>query len=252
MSNATQDASLAIEQVSHLRDLEASLRGRLAACASLRRVKRGGHLFGEGETSEGLFIVVSGELKLMRAGPDQREQIFYIARRDRLIVEGLRFDEAPYAVNAVAIRASSAWLLRNADLRAIGSDSPALLMRLLNLRARRADRNLALIADLSLRTVPERLAAFIRTQVALLEAEGQHTMSFPRILTTETVAGRLGTVREEVSRGLAMLERSGALKVSPQVIEVVDLERLERHAYGETKQSVGRVSGAPLPAERTR
>lgn len=56
-----------------------------------------------------------------------------------------------------------------------------------------------------------------------------------RDLTTETVAGRLGTVREEISRGLALLEREGALKVTPDMIEVLDLARLEAIAYGRKK-----------------
>ena len=49
------------------------------------------------------------------------------------------------------------------------------------------------------------------------------------------MAGRLGTVREEISRGLAQLERKGALKVSPDVIEVVDRKLLERIAYGSSR-----------------
>ena len=56
-----------------------------------------------------------------------------------------------------------------------------------------------------------------------------------RDLTTETVAGRLGTVREEISRGLAYLEREGALKVSPDLIQILDLDRLETIAYGRRK-----------------
>ena len=35
-------------------------------------------------------------------------------------------------------------------------------------------------------------------------------------------------MREEISRGLAYLERQGALAVSPDLIEVKDLQRLER------------------------
>ena len=69
------------------------------------------------------------------------------------------------------------------------------------------------------------------------EAKGQDARNLVRDLTTETVAGRLGTVREEISRGLAYLERQGALSVSPDLIEVVDLARLEQIAYGPKKGS---------------
>jgi DNA-binding transcriptional regulator LsrR (DeoR family) len=58
-----------------------------------------------------------------------------------------------------------------------------------------------------------------------------------RDLTTETVAGRLGTVREEISRGLALLEREGALKVTPDLIEILDVPKLEAIAFGRAKKA---------------
>ena len=64
---------------------------------------------------------------------------------------------------------------------------------------------------------------------------GEDPAHLVRDLTTETVAGRLGTVREEISRGLAYLEREGALKVTPDLIEILDLARLESIAYGRRK-----------------
>jgi len=71
--------------------------------------------------------------------------------------------------------------------------------------------------------------------VVMREANGQDSRNLVRDLTTETVAGRLGTVREEISRGLAYLERQGALSVSPDLIEIVDAKRLEQIAYGPKK-----------------
>ena len=100
----------------------------------------------------------------------------------------------------------------------------------------RGDRALALVSDLSLRTVPARLASFLCALVAARSAKGEDQTTLVRDLTTETVAGRLGTVREEISRGLAYLEREGAVKVTPDVIEVKDPARLEAIAYGQSRK----------------
>lgn len=226
-----------IRSVPSLSALNRSFCEALAKNAVLRKVTRGENLFCEGKPAEGLFLICSGEVKITRHAHDGREQIFYIARANRPVVEGLRFDEGAYGASAVALRPSTAWLLLNKDIAKQGEQSPALLLAMIDLRAKRADRNVALISDLSLRTVPTRLASFICTQVAMREAQGLDPNSFVRVLTTETVAGRLGTVREEVSRGLAYLEREGALKVSPQVIHITDRQRLETLAYGENKNS---------------
>ena len=135
------------------------------------------------------------------------------------------------------MRAARAILIPNEFLTRLGDRRPQVLRTLIDMRAKRSDRTLQLVSDLSLRTVPARLASFLCTLVAMREAKGQDSRNLVRDLTTETVAGRLGTVREEISRGLAYLERQGALNVSPDLIEVVDLERLEQIAFGPKKGS---------------
>ena len=130
------------------------------------------------------------------------------------------------------MRQASALLISNADIRELAEKRPLIMRAMVDLRARRVDRLLVLISDLSLRTVPARLASFLCTLVAQRNARGEDAKTLMRDLTTETVAGRLGTVREEISRGLALLEREGAVKVSPDMIVVEDLARLEAIAYG--------------------
>jgi CRP/FNR family transcriptional regulator len=204
----------------------------LSALAEVRKVIRGAPLFQEGQVAEGLFVVRTGEVKLVKTARDGREQILYLARPGRPITEGLRFDGGTYSASAVAMRQATALLWTNQGIAELGERRPQLMRAMVDLRARRADRLLALISDLSLRTVPARLASFLCTLVAQRNARGEDPKTLVRDLTTETVAGRLGTVREEISRGLALLEREGAVRVSPDVIVVEDLARLEAIAYG--------------------
>jgi CRP/FNR family transcriptional regulator len=204
----------------------------LSALAEVRKAIRGAPLFQEGQVAEGLFVIRTGEVKLVKTARDGREQILYLARPGRPITEGLRFDGGTYSATAVAMRQATALLWTNQALAELGERRPPLMRAMVDLRARRADRLLALISDLSLRTVPARLASFLCTLVAQRNARGEDPKTLVRDLTTETVAGRLGTVREEISRGLALLEREGAVRVSPDVIVVEDLARLEAIAYG--------------------
>ncbi len=204
----------------------------LSGLAEVRKAIRGAPLFQEGQVAEGLFVVRTGEVKLVKTAKDGREQILYLARPGRPITEGLRFDGGTYSASAVAMRQATALLWTNRAIAELGERRPHLLRAMVDLRARRADRLLALISDLSLRTVPARLASFICTLVAQRTARGEDPRTLVRDLTTETLAGRLGTVREEISRGLALLEREGAVRVSPDVIVVEDLARLEAIAYG--------------------
>ena len=235
MAIAPRSADELLRDVAVLQDLPPADMKLLADASEVRKAARGAPLFSEGHPGEGLYVVRTGEVKLTKSGKDGREQILYLARPGRPIVEGIRFDGGNYPASAVAMRAASAVLVPNDSLWSIGERRPHVLRAIIDLRARRADRNLMLVSDLSLRTVPARLASFLCTLVARRQTKGQDARNLVRDLTTETVAGRLGTVREEISRGLAYLEREGALKVSPDLIEVVDVDRLEAIAYGSKK-----------------
>ncbi|MGF1466740.1 MAG: Crp/Fnr family transcriptional regulator [Sandaracinaceae bacterium] len=235
MAIAPRTADELLRDVPVIQDLPPADIHALAEGAEIRKAAKGSPLFSEGQVAEGLFVVRTGEIKLTKSGRDGREQIIYLARPGRPIVEGIRFDEGTYPATAVAMRAASAVLVSNQLLSGLGERRPVVLRAMIDLMAKREARVLKLVSDLSLRTVPSRLASFLCTLVAARESRGEDTRNLVRDLTTETVAGRLGTVREEISRGLALLEREGALKVTPDLIEVVDRRRLESIAFGRRK-----------------
>lgn len=235
MAIAPRSADELLRDVPVLRDLPAPDLHALAEGNEVRKTVKGAPLFSEGQPAEGLFIVRTGEVKLTKSGRDGREQIIYLARPGRPIVEGVRFDGGVYPATAVAMRTASAILITNDHISALGERRPAIFRAVIDLLAKREAKTLKLVSDLSLRTVPSRLASFLCTLVAARESRGEDARNLVRDLTTETVAGRLGTVREEISRGLALLEREGALKVTPDLIEVVDLARLESIAFGRKK-----------------
>jgi len=235
MAIAPRTAEELLRDVPVIKDLPSHDVHALAEAAEIRKAAKGAPLFGEGQAAEGFFVVRTGEIKLTKSGRDGREQIIYLARPGRPIVEGIRFDGGNYPATAIAMRAASAVLISNSVLTTLGDRRPIIQRAVINLMAKRTTKTLKLVSDLSLRTVPSRLASFLVTLVTARESRGEDARNLVRDLTTETVAGRLGTVREEISRGLALLEREGALKVTPDLIEVVDLHRLEQIAFGRKK-----------------
>ena len=237
MAIAPRTADELLRDVPIIQDLPPQDIHALAEGSEIRKAAKGAPLFSEGQPAEGFFVVRPGEVKLTKGGRDGREQIIYLARPGRPIIEGIRFDGGNYPATAVAMRAASAVLLSNDLLSSLGERRPGIFRSMINLMAKRESKTLKLVSDLSLRTVPSRLASFLCSLVAARENRNEDARNLVRDLTTETVAGRLGTVREEISRGLAYLEREGALKVTPDLIEVVDIQRLEQIAYGRKKGS---------------
>ena len=200
-------------------------------CAETIEVKRKRSVFRRGEPGPGLFIVKSGEFKLSLISSEGREQILYLAEPGKLINEGFLPPDVQCAASAFAMTDSEAWRFDTDQIiRLIGRSQP-LAMALMRHMAFRANRLIDLVLDLSLRSVERRLASFLLTLATRAGAEQGKPCVIPRQLDMNTVAARLGTVREEISRALNRMQRDGILSLSRQEIVVLDLNALERITY---------------------
>ncbi|MCZ7680492.1 MAG: Crp/Fnr family transcriptional regulator [Sandaracinaceae bacterium] len=124
MAIAPRSADELLRDVDVIRDLPPQDLHALAEGTEIRKAAKGAPLFSEGQPAEGLFIVRTGEVKLTKSGRDGREQIIYLARPGRPVVEGIRFDGGAYPATAVAMRTASAVLVPNEHIAAIGGAPP--------------------------------------------------------------------------------------------------------------------------------
>jgi CRP-like cAMP-binding protein len=204
---------------------------QLNQIAELLDVKRKRSLFRRGEPGPGLFLVKSGEFKLSLISSEGREQILYLAEPGKLIGEGFLPRDVQCAASAFAMLDSEVWRLETDAVVKLVARSEALAFALMRQMAFRANRLIDLVLDLSLRSVERRLASFLFTLAVRNNAEQGTPCVIPRQLDMNTVAARLGTVREEISRALNRMQRNGILSLSRQEIVVLDLGALERVTY---------------------
>jgi len=207
-----------------------------AAAASLRprRVSRGEIIFGRGDLFTELFVVALGRVKVGLTGEGGREQILSIATAGTTIGEA-PFHEAPararHVVTATALEDAIVWAIARDELERLIESSPPFARALLSVVARRVRALVELVEEVTLHGVPERLAAFLLAHVRREGDLGARPFAIVRSLAVETVAGRLGTVREEVQRALRLLADAKIIELSRREIVVVDLERLERASW---------------------
>lgn len=204
---------------------------RLGNIAELVDVKRKRSIFRRGESGPGLFLVKSGEFKLSLISSEGREQILYLAEPGKLIGEAFLPKDVPCAASAFAMVDSEVWRFETDSVVRLVATSEHLAFALMRQMAFRANRLIDLILDLSLRSVQRRLASFLFTLAIRNGAEQGKPAIIPRQLDMNTVAARLGTVREEISRALNRMQRDGILSLSRQEIVVLDLAALERVTY---------------------
>jgi CRP/FNR family transcriptional regulator len=205
--------------------------GSMCEISELLEVKRKRSIFRRGEPGPGLFLVKTGEFKLSLISSEGREQILYLAEPGKLIGEGFLPRDVQCAASAFAMLDSEVWRFDSDGVVKLIGKNEDLAFALMRQMAFRANRLIDLVLDLSLRSVERRLASFLFTLAVRNGAEQGKPTVIPRQLDMNTVAARLGTVREEISRALNRMQRNGILSLSRQEIVVLDLGALERVTY---------------------
>lgn len=188
---------------------------RIAAHASPRRFDAGELIMAQGETGDGLYFVISGQVHLIIDSADGREQIF------RTVASGDSFNEIPVfdggnnPVGAVAAADTQLFIVpRQAILEVLASD-PRLALNALRVFAGRLRQVVALTEGFSFQHVDARLATL------LLGHRAKHGDD-PLHLTQQEIAAMVGAARQVVSRILNEFQAAGGVEMSRRSIRVLD------------------------------
>jgi len=207
----------------YFRDLGPREVAAIARAASLRSLVRGEVLALEGEPCTTVYLVLEGRVRALKMSPQGREQVVRELRPPEVVHLVPALDDGPLpATIRAATRATLVAFPREAFRRILTQHPPVArpVLRDLAVRLRRCT---VLIEDLSLRTVPERLARLLLERAR----EAPET----RRMTQQEMAMQLGTVREVVARSLAQFEAQGWIHMERGTIEILDLGALR--AIGE-------------------
>ena len=177
------------------------------AAAVKRNLKSGESLFHLGNSSEGLYKVVAGRIRLSRVDRSGHEIILYVAGAGETIAEASLYSPA-YHCDAIAGTEAQVLLYpKRAMLAAFAKDDKAaqaftamLARQVMNLRTRIEQRNI--------RSARERVRHFLALNT---DADGR-TIELSG--TLKDLAAELGLTHEALYRTLAALERAGEIRRS--------------------------------------
>lgn len=192
----------------------------LAARCGIRPYAAGESLFSEGEPCKGLYIVVSGRIRIFKTSSSGREQVLAIEGPGASVAELPVFDGGPYPASGSALETSELLFVSRADLRAICLEKPQVALKILQVVGSRLRRLVGIIEELSFTTVRHRLISW------LLRQAGSQP-SFTLAASHQELAAQIGTVRELVSRNLARLQAQSFIEMNGREIRILDREGLE-------------------------
>ena len=216
-----------IDRVDFLRSLSAGAKDDVAARAVTRRFAAGAHLWSAGAEPRGLFVILTGRVRVV-AAHGKRQHVIHTEEAGATIGEVPLFAGGSYPATAIAWGEVECLVLDRAALTSAIRANPEIAFVLL---ARLAERVRHLLGRLSARTADPaaaRVAAYILARPVASDA------TFTLGLTQQQLAEEVGTVREVVVRLLRRFMADGTIERRGRGRYVLrDEELLRRHATGE-------------------
>lgn len=191
--------------------LSGELLAQLATRGDTRHFARNEVLINEGDVSDALYLLVSGELKVFTRDEKGRELVYNMLAPGEFFGE-LFLDGGLRSASVKAVADAECIVVGQAEIRDFMKDYPEfadLLVRTLIERLRLATQ---LSRSLALNGAYERTLAVLK-QVAVAEGDA-HVI--PAHFTQQEIANRVGVTREMVNHVFRELTRGGLLEKDEQ------------------------------------
>lgn len=202
----------------------------LLATGRLAGMRAGDVLFREGDRTQYVPFVLSGEVKLVKMGPQGKEYVLHLTRGGAFPDPGALFYEAPLPATAVALGPGRLLWLERGSMDRLLDEEPALARWLLRLLAARQRLFVNKVAgSQGIISVSRRVAGWLLHRSRM--EEGSRRLVLPG--TRELLARLLGLSRESLSRELNKLDREGLIRLQRRQVELLDMAALERRARQE-------------------
>lgn len=227
---ALPEIHLALAEMPNLQDIHFDTIALLASGARRLEFGRSESVFHRGSSPTGLYFVISGGVKLMTLGPDNRARVVELFQPCGMFGEIGVFTGASYRTWTQTIAPSTLLeVSRECVLAAVDCDHK-LAVRMLTAVTARTQRLIDSISCTSPSTAAVRVAAYI-----LELADRSDTPDGPVLLPASkgTIASLLNLSQESLSRVLRRMKDAGLLMVSGRRIRIHDRQRLSQILRGD-------------------
>jgi CRP/FNR family transcriptional regulator len=215
-----------LRQVPLLGGLPPDVFGQIAALAGVRNLTRGEVIFAAGERAEFLPLLLAGQVKLYRTGPDGREQVLHLVRAPASFAEAAVFGPGVFPATAQAVDAGRLATVPREELLALLRRRPEVALALLVSLSVWLRRLADLVDGLSLHTVEERVAAYLWSVFVRSGKPLRPGLEVRLEDAKHLIAALCGTAPEVLSRTFRKLEADGAVRVTGPTAELLDPARL--------------------------
>jgi CRP-like cAMP-binding protein len=204
---------------------------RMAVASQSRRLLRGEELFHAGQSCQGLYLVVEGQVKLYAKASNGHEKVIEVIGPGGCVTEGLMLNDLGHSVNASVLADSHVLIVPKAVLLAEIERSPGLAVRMLTGMSHRLQDLRREIEAVTLHSGVQRVVDYLLRAPAAVEAlpnAPDLTVSLPA--SKGTIASLLSVTPEHFSRILHELQAQGLIEVDRRHIKILDAQGLASYA----------------------
>lgn len=212
---------------SFLDSLTASDRESVTALGTRSTLDKGQHVFNQGETHTGIWIIESGRVRTYYAGPSGREITLAYWTSGHFVGGPEIFGGGRHVWSADVLEDSSCLMfISGSSLRKLVYEVPDIAITLIEGLVAKGKAYSALIQMLGTRSVSGRLQQLLLILANNHSREETDGLVITRSMTNEQIAAIVGATRQWVTQSLENLQRKGVISVTRKEIIVHHPESL--------------------------
>ncbi|WP_428909688.1 Crp/Fnr family transcriptional regulator [Niallia sp. Krafla_26] len=193
-----------------------------------KEVKKGQHIFHEGDVGTESYLIKQGRVKIYRL-TNGKESILALLHKGDFFGEMAMLDpHNSRSASAVALEKTNLLQLREKDMTSLLHKKPELAIKLLSLtmeKLRRANEKIQSITFLDVRTRIHRLILQLVQDYGIQTSEG---VFIDYKITHQQMADLIGAVRETVSKILAEWQQEGWIIMKNRKMIIKDFSQFEQ------------------------
>ncbi|HLW47389.1 MAG TPA: Crp/Fnr family transcriptional regulator [bacterium] len=207
-------------------DLPASQLEKLAALLRRRRYRAGEPVFREGDPGTALYVVETGEVKVLLGGSEGKEVVLALLGPGEFFGELALLDGEPRSADAVATAAGELLVLPREDFLRFLREVPAVAVNLLASLSRRFRRTDRLVHDAAFSDVRTRVTRLLVELAETRGKPGQGGVVIGPRLTQGDLASMVGATRESINKCLRSYTAQGLVRHERGRLVLLNVDRL--------------------------
>lgn len=217
-----------VRQFSSLKALSKEELLRMADCKTSYTIKKGEHIFEEGEITKGVFCVKEGICKLSKLSSNGKDQIVKLVKPGELLGQRSMISDEPANLSAVALEDMEVCFIPKTEVMGFFNENNQFSMNVMKTICGDLKDSDDHMVNMAQKTVKERLA---ETLLYLEDTFGKNQDGSLHIqLSREELAGMIGTATESCIRLLSEFNKLGIIDLIGKKITITDRNKLKRLA----------------------